>query len=127
MNTSSNEPFEARVGDVVSVWKGWFRHVGIVVPGGILQNSPGSFERIVTWQEFLQGRAYHIEHTGVAPHLVIARAQRILAAPQAYHFLNRNCEHTVNEVLKGQPESPQLAGFVWLGALAFVLAVAARE
>jgi len=69
---------------------------------------------------------YSIERrTNPTPeHLVISRAMKILAAPRAYHAVSQNCEHTVHEVLDGEPTSPQLASVLIIGAMAACFALA---
>jgi hypothetical protein len=119
MNADPGFVFHASIGDVVSVPKGLFIHVGVVVPGGILQNRPGSRESVIPWEEFAAGRQIQLQRLGLDPSIVIARARAILASPRAYHAVFQNCEHTVNRVLKGVEESPQLVvtGLIALGLL----------
>lgn len=114
------------VGDVVSVDKGLFTHVGVVLPGGILENSPGHRERVVSYAEFCGGQTPRVKRTGANAALVMARAAKILRNPREYHAVNQNCEHTVNEVLQGKAESPQLAGWALLGGIIGLMALLSR-
>ncbi len=116
MNQQTVTIHDARIGDIVSVQKGLFTHVGVVAYNGILQNSPGSCERIVSWAEFVQGRPWTLTRTNMEAWLVLHRVEKILAAPRAYDALSQNCEHTVNEVVYGQAKSSQVGGVV-AGAL----------
>jgi len=106
----------ASVGDVVSVQKGLFTHVGVVVPGGILQNRPGGHESIISWHEFAGGQPMKIQHMGLNEWVVMTRVRAILASPRAYNAAFQNCEHTVSRVTRGKAESPQL-GAVAVGAI----------
>lgn len=124
MNLYSGFASDVSVGDIVSVTKGLFTHVGVVVPDGVLENSPGSFERVIPWHEFARGGPVKIQHTGAEAWLVMHRAAKILASPRRYDALSQNCEHTVNEVVYGTGKSPQL-GAVVVGALAGLVIVAA--
>lgn len=116
MNIYSGFISDAQIGDIVSVQKGPFTHVGVVVSNGILQNSPGSHERVVSRQEFAGGQTISIQRTNVPVGLILQRAAKILANPKNYDTLFRNCEHTVNEVVNGSPESPQV-GLAVVGVL----------
>lgn len=121
MNIDPRFNFGASIGDVVSVQKGLFTHVGVVVPGGILQNRPSGRESIISWQEFANGQPVQIQHTGLDEWVVMTRVRAILASPRAYNAVFQNCEHTVSQVTRGKSESPQF-GAVAAGALiAFVL------
>jgi hypothetical protein len=123
MNLYSGSASDVRIGDIVSVQKGPFTHVGVVVPTGIFQNSPNSYERIVSWQEFSQGKPVKITHTNSEAWLIIHRVEKLLAAPRAYNAFTQNCEHTVNEVVYGESNSPQL-GTAFVGTLLGVALVA---
>ena len=116
MNLYSGSINDVRLGDIVSVAKAPFTHVGVVVPNGVFQNSPNSYERVVSWQDFSQGRPMTVTHTGMEAWLVMHRVEKILAAPRAYNALTQNCEDTVNEVIYGQAKSPQRDGVI-AGAL----------
>jgi hypothetical protein len=115
----------ASVGDIVSVQKGLFTHVGVVVHGGILQNRPGGHESIISWQEFASGQRIAIQRMGLDEGIVMAHVRAILASPRAYNAAFQNCEHTVSQVTRGKAESPQfgafavaaLIGLVFVGAL----------
>lgn len=126
MNPYFNYSGNLFIGDVVSVQKGAFRHVGIVVTEGILENRPGSFERVVSLPEFTGNLPYQVRRTDADPRIVMARARKILAAPRPYNPVSQNCEHTVSEVLMGRAESPQLAGMLFFGSLAALFVVAAQ-
>lgn len=117
MNTYSSFAPDVRIGDIVSVEKGLFTHVGVVVPGGVFHNSPGSYEQIVSWAEFSQGRQMTLTPTHMEAWLVMHRVEKILTAPRVYDAVNQNCEHTVNEVVYGEKKSPQLGGMIAAGAL----------
>lgn len=108
--------FGASIGDVVSVQKGIFTHVGVVVQGGILQNCPGGHESIISWREFSNGQPVRIQHMGLDPWVVMTRVRAILASPRDYNAAFQNCEHTVSQVTRGKAESPQL-GALAAGAL----------
>lgn len=111
MNTISFHSIEPSIGDIVSVDKGFFKHLGVVIQGGILQTSPGSHERVVSWDEFSQGRSVTITRTRKSAFIVMQRARAILSNPRAYDVLTQNCEHTVNDVVYGAPRSPQACSF----------------
>lgn len=124
MNINPYFTLGASVGDVVSVEKGLFTHVGVVVHGGILQNRPGGHEAIISWQEFSGGQPIKIQHMGLNESVVMTRVRAILASPRAYNAAFQNCEHTVSQVTRGKAESPQL-GAVAIGALLGLVLVGA--
>lgn len=111
-----------QIGDIVSVKKGLFTHVGVVVPGGILQNSPNSHERVVSWLEFSNGQPVHHTHTHSEAWLIMHRVEKILAAPRVYNPFTQNCEHTVNEVVYGVIKSPQVSS-AFAGAIMGIVLV----
>jgi hypothetical protein len=114
------------VGDVVSVDKGVFTHVGVVLQYGILENRPGFRERMVPLAVFCDGHPYTVKRTNANAALVMARATKILSKPREYNALTQNCEHTVNEVLAGEANSPQLAGWALLGGFAALIFALSR-
>lgn len=120
MNMYPTQGYFQSVGDIVSVRKGLFAHVGVVVPSGVLQNRPGGHESVVSWEEFGAGQPVHVQQMNLDPWVVMRRVQNILASPRAYDAIAQNCEHTVHEVTRGKKESPQLGVLVW-GALAALL------
>jgi hypothetical protein len=126
MNTPAPHHPDLYVGDVVSVDKGLFTHVGVVLPGGILENRPGFYERLVSLAEFSGGLPLRVRRTGANPAVMMARAAKILRNPRQYDTVNQNCEHTVNEVLHGKAESPQLVGWALFGGIVGLVALIGR-
>lgn len=123
MNSESSD-MNPTIGDILSVQKGPFVHVGVVVAGGVLQNSLGGKEEVVPFKEFARGRQVTLHKTYADPWLVQARARDVLIAPRPYNALWQNCEHTANEVVFGTKRSPQVAG-LFLGLFVGLIATAA--
>ena len=73
----------------------------------VLHNTPERGEHIASVEEFAAGQTVTVKRTGVNPFAVVDRARKILARPQKYHPVARNCEHTVYEVIYGVAKSPQ--------------------
>lgn len=116
----TNYHTQLSVGDVLTVPKAGFKHVGIVVLGGVLHNSPGKGERLESLADFANGKTFTIERSNADSEIVTQRAYAILRAPRPYDVLFQNCEHTVSEILTGAKQSPQLGSVVVVGALVFL-------
>ena len=115
-------------GDIVVRDKGAFRHLGIVVHGGmVLHNTPELGEHISSMHEFCQGKPYRIFHMPNGFRwVVLANASRIAAYPRRYDVVSNNCEHTVTRALGQQPHSLQLALILMLGAVAALIFLASK-
>lgn len=88
---------------------GLIDHFGVVIAHDrVLQNTPERGEHVTTVNEFSAGQKITVRSTGANPSSVLARAREILAYPQKYHLINRNCQHTANEVANGEAKSPML-------------------
>lgn len=111
-----------QIGDKLIIPKSIVDHVGVVIPGGVIHNNPTHGEHATSIAEFTSGQPYRIEKTGANPMLVMQRANRILRSPKRYALLDRNCEHTANEVVEGKPRSPQLLAAVAIVAVCAVVA-----
>ncbi|HEY1992715.1 MAG TPA: hypothetical protein VGH71_09660 [Gammaproteobacteria bacterium] len=101
---------DLKPGDVLRRRKTGVWHLGICLGRDkILHNSPGpgGGERLTSFGVFACGREVYVAHSNPETrHAVIGRASGILARPQAYSYVWRNCEHTVYEILEGAPRSP---------------------
>ena len=105
------------IGDVLTRPKclGIIEHCGVLVGHDtVLHNTPGKGEHLATVREFSGGAPVKVRRTGANPSGVWARCQKILSAPKAYDPLERNCEHTTNEVAHGEAKSPQIVGVALL-------------
>ena len=110
-------------GDIVVRDKGVFRHLGIVVDGGmVLHNTPELGEHVSSMHEFCQGKPYRVIQIPTAFRwIVLANASRIAAYPRRYDAVSNNCEHTVTQALGQQPHSSQLTAVLMFGAAAALL------
>jgi hypothetical protein len=97
-------------GDVLRRRKSGVWHLGVYLgKGKVLHNSPDfqDGERLTSYKTFALGRDVYIAHSNSETRAeVMRRASGILAHPQAYSYIWRNCEHTVYEVMEGRPRSP---------------------
>jgi hypothetical protein len=115
-------------GDIVVRDKGTFRHLGIVMNGGmVLHNTPELGEHVSSTHEFCQGRPYRVI---CIPNplrwLVLANASWIAAYPRRYDMVSNNCEHTVTRALGQQPRSWQVAAVLVLGVAGALLYLASK-
>ena len=110
-------------GDIVVRDKGAFRHLGIVVNGGmVLHNTPELGEHVSSLRDFCQGKPYRVIQIPAAFRwIVLDNASRIAAYPRRYDAVSNNCEHTVTQALGQQPHSSQLTAVLLLGAAAALL------
>jgi hypothetical protein len=101
---------DLKPGDVLRRWKTGVWHLGVYLgKDRVLHNSPDfkSGERLTSYKTFALGREVYVAHSNPKTRSeVMRRASGILAHPQAYSYVWRNCEHTVYEVLEGKPRSP---------------------
>jgi len=101
---------DLKPGDVLRRRKTGVWHLGICLDRDqVLHNSPGpgAGERVTSYADFACGRDVFVAHSNpVTRAEVMKRASGVLAHPHAYSYVWRNCEHTVYEVLEGQPRSP---------------------
>lgn len=94
------------------------RHAGVLLPSGLVADFTRAGARIVTLDEFAQGKPVRAEQ-GADPSALLqieGRARFSLGRTLPYDLLKRNCEHYANHVMGKTPESPQVAG-LFLGAL----------
>jgi hypothetical protein len=101
---------ELKPGDVLRRWKTGVWHLGVYWgKGEVLHNSPDfkTGERLTSYERFALGREVYVAHSNPKTRTeVMRRASGILAHPHAYSYVWRNCEHTVYEIVEGQPRSP---------------------
>ncbi|HSN17427.1 MAG TPA: lecithin retinol acyltransferase family protein [Gammaproteobacteria bacterium] len=119
---------DLKPGDVLRRRKTGVWHLGIFLdPDQILHNSPGTGagERVTSFNEFACGREVHVAHSNPETRAaVIQRASGILARPQTYSYVWRNCEHTVYEIVEGMPRSPTVKLMDRMLSAAVVLSLA---
>jgi cell wall-associated NlpC family hydrolase len=101
---------DLKPGDVLRRRKTGIWHLGVYLgTDKVLHNSPdfSSGERLTPYGKFAAGREVYVAHSNPETRAeVIRRASGILAHPQAYSYIWRNCEHTVYEIVEGAPRSP---------------------
>ena len=101
---------DLKPGDVLRRRKTGVWHLGICLDRDkILHNTPGprNGEHVTPFKTFAAGREVYVAHSNPETRsAVMHRAHGILARPQAYSYVWRNCEHTVYEILEGTARSP---------------------
>jgi len=101
---------DLKPGDVLRRRKTGVWHLGVYLGRGkVLHNTPGieGGERLTPYKSFAMGRDVYVAHSNPETRAaVMRRASSILAHPQTYSYVWRNCEHTVYEVVEGRPRSP---------------------
>lgn len=119
---------DLKPGDVLRRRKTGVWHLGVYMgKGQVLHNSPDfrEGERLTPYKRFALGREVYVAHSNPETRAaVIERASGILAHPQAYSYVWRNCEHTVYEIIEGVARSPtvRLMDRVLTGATLLALA-----
>jgi hypothetical protein len=115
---------------IVSCKKGVLRHVGILLPNGLVAHcSPKGGEHLSTAEDFADGHdvtIYELIETSQWES-VLYRLNRFLAAPSAYHAVTNNCEVFVNRLLARQPTSPQVRGILFVLSLMAIAGVASGQ
>jgi hypothetical protein len=118
-----NYNFAIGIGDVLARPKffGLVQHLGVLVGYNlVLTNTPERGEHIATLHEFSANEQITVHRTGADPSTVVARARGILARPKRYDPVLRNCQHTVNEIVKGVAESPLVRCAGLLGLIGLI-------
>lgn len=119
---------DLKPGDVLRRRKTGVWHLGIYLARDkVLHNTPGpaAGERLTSFKDFAAGREVHVAHSNPETRAeVTRRASGILAHPQAYSYVWRNCEHTVYEILEGKPRSPTVTRMDRVLTTAVVLSLA---
>lgn len=97
-------------GDVLRRRKSGVWHLGVYWGmGQVLHNSPVSAvgEHLTPYRTFASDRKVYVARSNPETRAeVMERASGILARPQSYSYVWRNCEHTVYEVVEGRAYSP---------------------
>jgi hypothetical protein len=119
---------DLKPGDVLRRRKTGVWHLGVYLgKDKVLHNTPGvgGGERVTSYKLFTCGKDVYVAHSNPKTRAaVIERASGILAHPQAYSYVWRNCEHTVYEIMEGVARSPtvKLMDRVLTGATVLALA-----
>jgi len=115
-------------GDVLRRRKSGVWHLGVCIGRDkVLHNSPGlgGGERVTSYKLFACHRPVYVAHSNPKTRAeVMDRASGILARPQAYSYVWRNCEHTVYEVVEGRAYSPTVRLMDQVLSAAVVLSLA---
>jgi hypothetical protein len=119
---------DLKAGDVLRRRKTGVWHLGVYVGRDeVLHNSPGlgGGERITSYTAFGLGQEVFVAHSNQETRdAVMERASGILAHPQTYSYVWRNCEHTVYEVIEGRAYSPTVRLMDQMLAAAVLLSLA---
>ncbi len=110
---------ELQLGTVISVPKGFVKHVGIVTGNyhqgqpTIISNTP-KYGQVVehTLEDFCGGKEFKIESIPKSyadGFRAVQKAFSRLGRP--YQLTKYNCEHLVTDAFSLKPQSPQLAGW----------------
>lgn len=115
-------------GDVLRRRKTGVWHLGVYWGDGeVLHNTPGhgGGEHLTSYEDFACGGEVYVAHSNPEARAeVMHRASGVLAHPQAYSYVWRNCEHTVYQVLEGRPRSPTVKRMDRVLSAAVVLSLA---
>lgn len=95
-------------GDILDRSNVFVPHPGIYWGNNlVLHNAPPRGEHLSSFEEWTDGHDFIV--TKPTPELrreILRRSSEILANPQAYSHLWRNCEHTFYQITEGAPRSP---------------------
>jgi hypothetical protein len=113
------------IGDVLTRPKlqGLIEHCGVVVGRDtVLHNTPERGEHLTSVREFSANQPVQVKRTNADPITIQSRSHKILGNPKHYDAVNRNCQHTVSEVLYGIAKSPLaiIGVLIAIGVLIFV-------
>ncbi len=119
---------QLEIGDLLKIDRGLYMHKGVFAGyyqegPCVLTNTLEHGERLWTLNAFLNGStAQVLSNAHLDRWQIQIRIRQVLQSPQGYDLFTRNCEHTVNWVLNGKAESPQVKGWATVaGAVALVL------
>jgi hypothetical protein len=99
-------------------------HWGVITgPDLIFHNTPERGEHESSISAFAGGKRVTIRGRVQDLGAFGRRVSLKKANPLPYHFLNNNCEHTLNALVGRPKASPQVAGWVGLAAAAVVFAL----
>jgi hypothetical protein len=102
---------------------GFGEHWGVQLPDGTVAHLTTTGERIVSFEEFAQGRPVK-EIRRATPEQrekIMWRATTSARNPGQYRLLDRNCETYATWLIGEKPQSPQVQGVVVLGLIAAFL------
>jgi hypothetical protein len=112
------------VGDILTRPKlqGLIEHCGVVIGhDAVLHNTPERGEHLTSVREFSASQPMQVRPTGINPQIVSARSYKILANPKRYDAVNRNCQHTVSEVVCGIAKSPLVLAAILIAIIATII------
>jgi len=98
---------------------GFGEHWGVQLPDGNVAHLTTAGEKIVSLQEFAQGRAVKEVRRAAPDHYgqIVWRAAGSTRNPGQYRLLDRNCETYATWLMGEKPQSPQVQGMLLIGLL----------
>lgn len=99
------------------------KHVGVLLPDGLVAHMTPQGAAIVTFEEFAQGRDVTLEKAAPAAHhyQLHWRAYQSIGRTAPYDTWKRNCEHYATWLMGEAPQSSQVNGAVVLGLIGGLL------
>lgn len=102
--------------------KGVVMHVGVYLGDGeVFHNIPEKGECVSSYQEFSRGKQVHARKQNISVVKLKKEAQKRLQAPQDYHLLHSNCEHSATSLLFESAVSKQLNEVITYGYIGAAL------
>jgi cell wall-associated NlpC family hydrolase len=116
-------------GDILGVQMPFYRHKGILLPGGRVLHASKEKGRVVvdSLEDFSEGRRVHVlgYPSRLAPDQVIARALELHGRP--YRLFGGNCDHLVRHAHGLSKTSPQLNAWLAVGVVGMTAAAIIRR
>lgn len=99
------------------------QHWGVQLQNGDVAHLTPTGERIVTFNDFAQGREVKEIRRAVPGQYaqIMRRVMESVQRPGQYRLLDRNCETYATWLMGEKPQSPQVMGVVALGLIAAFL------
>lgn len=120
--------YQVPLGSILTRTDGLISHKAVFVGGEtIFENAKWTGPRLVSFEEFAQGKVVVFEPPKQPFEVIQARVKHALSERRKYDVLVHNCEDSANWVATGRASSPQRGFWLSVGALALVVYAVSRE
>jgi Lecithin retinol acyltransferase len=104
---------------------GFGRHVGVLLPNGLVAHMTDKGSEIVSAADFAQGYKISCDaEASIEQHQqILFRAYSTVGQTKSYSLFDLNCEHFASYLMGSKPQSPQVQSLVLVGLLALIFKI----